>query len=99
MRVLALAASPPLHLNLTGPEVLSVRAVAAQLGELMGRSVQFDGTELSTAQLSNPACACQLLGPPSIPLAEVLRWTAHWVMRGGASLNKPTHFEARNGKY
>ncbi len=99
VRVLALAASPPLHLNLTGPEVLSVRAVAAQLGELMGRSVQFDGTELSTAQLSNPACACQLLGPPSIPLAEVLRWTAHWVMRGGASLNKPTHFEARNGKY
>jgi hypothetical protein len=73
--------------------------VAAQLGELMGKSVRFNGSELSTAQLSNPACACKLLGPPSTPLEEVLRWTAHWVMRGGASLNKPTHFEARDGKY
>jgi nucleoside-diphosphate-sugar epimerase len=99
VRSLALAASPPLRLNLTGPEVLSVRAVASQLGEMMGKSVRFNGTELGTAQLSNPACACKLLGPPPTPLEEVLRWTAHWVMRGGASLNKPTHFEARDGKY
>jgi hypothetical protein len=73
--------------------------VAAQLGELMGKSVRFNGSELSTAQLSNPACACKLLGPPPTPLKEVLRWTAHWVMRDGVSLNKPTHFEARDGKY
>jgi nucleoside-diphosphate-sugar epimerase len=99
LRSLGLVASPPRPLNLTGPEVLSVRAVAAQLGELMGKSVQFSGTESGTALLNNPALACELLGPPHTPLAEVLRWTAHWVMRGGTSLNKPTHFEARDGKY
>jgi nucleoside-diphosphate-sugar epimerase len=99
VRSLALAASPPLPLNLSGPEVLSVRAVAAQLGELMGKSVRFNSTELSTAQLSKSTTACKLLGLPPTPLAEVLRWTAHWVMQGGVSLNKPTHFEARDGKY
>jgi nucleoside-diphosphate-sugar epimerase len=99
VRSLGLAGSPPLRLNLTGPEILSVRAVAAKLGELMGKSVRFNGTEFNTALLNNSACACKLLGPPPTPLGEVLRWTAHWVMRGRASLNKPTHFEARNGKY
>ena len=99
MRSLGLAASPPLHLNLTGSEVLSVRAVATQLGKLMGKSVRFDGAELSTALLNNPARACKLLGPPTTPLEQVLRWTAHWVMRGGTSLNKPTHFEVRDGRY
>jgi hypothetical protein len=29
----------------------------------------------------------------------MLRWIADWVMRGGASLGKPTHFESRDGKF
>ena len=29
----------------------------------------------------------------------MIDWTADWVQRGGASLGKPTHFEARDGKY
>jgi nucleoside-diphosphate-sugar epimerase len=99
VRSLALAASPPLRLNLTGPKVFSIRAVASQLGNLMGKSARFNGTDLGTAQLSKSTNACKLLGPPPTPLEEVLRWTAHWVMRGGASLNKPTHFEARDGMY
>jgi nucleoside-diphosphate-sugar epimerase len=99
VRSLALAASPSLPLNLTGPEVLSVRSVASELGKLMGKSVRFNGTELSTAQLSKSTNACKLLGPAPTPLEAMLRWTAHWVMHGGISLNKPTHFEARDGKY
>ena len=99
LRSLGLAASPPLPLNLTGPEVLSVRAVAARLGELMAKPVVFTGTESGTALLNDPACACKRLGPPRTPLEDILRWTAQWVARGGASLNKPTHFEARDGRY
>ena len=99
LRSLALAASPPLPLNLTGPEVLSVRAVATRFGELMGKAAKFTGVESNTALLSNPAHACKLLGPPPTPLDSALRWTARWVMRGGASLNKPTHFEVRDGNY
>ncbi|MGD0536008.1 MAG: NAD(P)-dependent oxidoreductase [Verrucomicrobiota bacterium] len=99
VRSLGLAASPPLALNLTGPDVLSVRAVATRLAELMGRSVKFTGLESGLALLNNPARACKLLGAPPTPLEDALRWTAHWVMRGGASLNKPTHFAERDGKY
>lgn len=99
VRSLGLAASPPLALNLTGPEVLSVRTVAMQLAELMGKPVQFTGREADLALLNNPARAIQLLGPPPTPLEQAIRWTAHWVMRGGVSLNKPTHFEVRDGKY
>jgi hypothetical protein len=29
----------------------------------------------------------------------MLDWTADWVQRGGKSLGKPTHYEARDGKY
>jgi nucleoside-diphosphate-sugar epimerase len=99
LRALGLAASPPLALNLTGPDVLSVRAVATRLGELMGKPARFTGTESDLALLNNPTRACELLGSPPTPLEDALRWTAHWVMRGGASLNKPTHFEVRDGKY
>jgi nucleoside-diphosphate-sugar epimerase len=99
LRALGLAAAPPLVLNLTGPDVLSVRQVATRLAELMGRSPCFAGTEAGTALLNNPARACALLGPPPTPLEDMLRWTAHWVMRGGPSLNKPTHFEVRDGDF
>lgn len=99
VRALGLAATPPLVLNLTGPEVLSVRAVAARLGELMGKPVKFAGVEADSALISNPARACQLLGAPPTSLEDMLRWTAHWVRRGGVSRNQPTHFEARDGHY
>ena len=34
-----------------------------------------------------------------IPLDSVLEWIAHWIRIGGRNLNKPTHFEVRDGTY
>jgi nucleoside-diphosphate-sugar epimerase len=99
LRALSLAASPPLPLNLTGPQMLRVRTVAAQLAELMAKPVKFSGRESDLALLNNPARACQLLGPPPTPLETVMRWTAQWIKQGGASWNKPTHFEVSDGRY
>ena len=99
LRALALAKTPPQVLNLTGPAVLSVRALALRFGELFGKTVQLTGTEAETALLSNPAQACALLGPPPTPLETVMRWTAHWLQSGGRLLAKPTHFEVRDGRY
>ncbi len=99
VRCLALAASPPLPLNLSGPETLSVRTVATELAERMGRSVKFTGTESDSALLSNSTRSCQLFGPPPTPFRTALKWTAGWIMGGGSSFNKPTHFEVRDGRY
>lgn len=99
LRALDLAATPPKPLNLTGPARLSVRDLAHRLGVLMNRPVHCTGTEAGTALLSNPAAACAALGPPPTPLDTVLRWTAHWIEHGGPTLNKPTHFDVRDGTY
>ncbi|MFL5245876.1 MAG: NAD-dependent epimerase/dehydratase family protein [Gemmataceae bacterium] len=99
LRAVALAQTPPLALNLTGPDILSVREVALHFGELMNRPAKTIGREAPTALLSDPSAACRLLGPPPTPMEKVIRWTADWIKRGGRILDKPTHFEARDGKF
>ena len=99
LRLLAHATSPPLALNLTGPEKLSVRGVANRLSERMGREVRFTGTEAQTALLSDASKAFDLLGKPPTPIGRVIDWTADWIARGAATLGKPTHFQQRDGKY
>jgi nucleoside-diphosphate-sugar epimerase len=99
LRSLALAASPPTVFNLCAPAVLSVREVAEKFGALLGRPAMFSGRETDTALLSDPAKLCAELGPPATPLDVVMRWTADWVKHGGRDLNRPTHFEVRDGRY
>lgn len=92
-------ATPPFVVNVTGPETLSVREVCQQLGAIMGRAVEFMGEESENALLSNAQRAFDLLGRPRVPAGQLIEWVAHWVMRGGPSLGKPTHFESRDGKF
>ena len=91
--------SPPLVLNLSGPEVLSVRRVCEAFGKLMGKEPRFAGVESGTALLGNSQLAHGLFGYPRVGVQQVIAWTADWVMRGGASLGKPTHFETRDGRF
>lgn len=93
------AASPPFLLNVTGPELLSTRSVCEQLAERMGTMVQFEGEEAADALLNNGQLGHRLFGYPHVSIHELIEWTADWVSRGGASLDKPTHFEARNGRF
>ena len=92
-------ATPPLVLNLTGPELLNVRETCERLGKLLGRQPVFAGTESSTALLSNARRAFSLFGPPRVSADRLLSWVAAWLRQGGPTLNKPTHFEARNGRF
>jgi len=95
-----LASSPPLVLNVTGPEVASVRDVATRLAALLDAPPPvFVGTEAPTALLSNAARAAGLFGPPSVPLDRLLEWTASWLRSGGSLLDKPTGFEKRDGRF
>ena len=99
LRLLEHTTRPASAINLTGAETLSVRQVAKRLAALMGKEVRFEGTEAETSLLSNASRAHRLLGPPRVPVEQVLRWTAAWVAAGKENLGKPTHFQARDGKY
>jgi len=99
IRALSLASSPPTALNLTSPEIFRVQAVASRLGELLEKPVKLAGQENDTSLTANCSKLTSLLGPPPTALEPMLRWTASWVKTGGGSLGKPTHFEARDGRY
>jgi len=92
-------ASPPLVVNVTGPETLSVRCVAEQLGELLQKPVRCVGNEAPDALLSNAHLAYRLFGRPKVSTSQMIRWIADWCRRGGVTLNKATHFEVRNGRF
>ena len=91
--------NPPNVINLTGPELLSVRNVAEEFGKKFGKQVHFEGTELSDALVSNAAKSYELFGRPRVSARQIIDWIADWVRKGGAALAKPTHFEERAGNF
>ena len=99
LRSLMHCQSPPMVLNLTGPEIVSIRWLAARFGEIFGKAPVFEGVEADTALLSNAAHCHQLFGYPRISLEQMVQWVAHWVEIGEMTLGKPTKFEVRDGKF
>jgi len=99
IRSLTLTTSPPSRFNLCQPQVYSVRSVAVELGEHMQTPPLFSDSEAPTALIGDPSRICQALGRPGTRFVQVLKWTADWVRKGGRNLNRPTHFEVRDGVY
>ena len=99
LRSFAHCESPPRVLNITGPEKLRVREIAAEFGRRFGREPVFRGQESGTALLSDAGEAFRIFGYPQVSAAELIEWVARWVATGGRSLNKPTHFETRDGNF
>ncbi len=99
IRCLALAASPPFVVNVTGPEQLSVRDAATRLADLLGVTPRFDGTEAADALLSDTTRAQSVFGAPTVATDTLIEWVASWVGGGGTRLGKATKFEVRDGRY
>jgi len=99
LRSLEFCASPPLVMNLTGPDNLSVRQMADALGRRLGKQPIFESEEQPNALLVSAKRYCQLMGPLRISLEKMLDWVAGWVQIGGPTLNKPTHYEVRDGDF
>lgn len=99
LRSFQVCQSPPAVLNLTGPETLSVRALARRFGERFGLEPVFEGTEGPTALLSDASRCHALLGYPEVSLDQMIDLVAGWISAGGVMWNKPTHFEVRDGKF
>jgi dTDP-4-dehydrorhamnose reductase len=99
LQSLRCATAPANVINITGPEILSVRRIAEEFGKLLNKPVQFHGEESSDALLSNAQGAFQLFGVPQVNVEQMMIWIADWVRRGGTTLAKPTHFEERAGRF
>lgn len=99
LRAFERTASPAWVVNVTGPELLSVRAVCEQIGRAMNRPARFVGIESETALLSNAGYAVENFGAPRVGADKLVEWVANWVMQGGRDLGKPTHFESRSGRF
>jgi hypothetical protein len=92
--------SPPLSLNITGSETLSVRELALEFGRHFGIDPTFvSETEGPSALLSDASKARTLFGDPKVSPQKMISWIANWIENGGPLLNKPTHFQARDGRF
>jgi nucleoside-diphosphate-sugar epimerase len=99
LRLLAHCTAPASPINVSGPEVVSVRRLAEEFGKRFKKPARITGSEAPTAWLVDTRAAQALLGPTRIALASMLDWQADWIARAMPSLSKPTHFETRDGKY
>jgi len=57
LRCLEICQSPPRALNITGPDIISVRGIAEFFAERFGKQVDFEGEESGSALLSNASAA------------------------------------------
>lgn len=95
----AQVASPPWVVNVTSPNVVSIRHAADRLGRLLNRSPRFTGKEEGSALIADASRMVANLGSPRVSTDTLIEWVADWVGRGGRTLNKPTHFESRDGAF
>ncbi|MEI7871433.1 MAG: NAD(P)-dependent oxidoreductase [Alphaproteobacteria bacterium] len=99
LRCLAHATTPTTPINVTGPETFEVAKVAAEFGKLLGKTPKFSGKPSPTGWINNAARMVKEFGKPSVPLQQMITWTADWLARDMTTLNKPTHYEVRDGQY
>ena len=99
LRCLAHATTPTTPINVTGPETVEIRWLAGEFGKLLGKTPTFSGKPAPTGWLNNAGRMVKEFGQPKVPLGTMIEWTADWLSRDMATLNKPTHYEVRDGKY
>jgi nucleoside-diphosphate-sugar epimerase len=90
---------PAKILNVTGPEIVSVKWVAEQFGLLFKKAPTFVNEPQATALLNNASLAHSLFGYPRVSLRKMIDALAAWLQAGGEVWGKETHFQERAGKF
>jgi nucleoside-diphosphate-sugar epimerase len=99
LRSLLECTTPPKIMNVTGPETISIRWLAEEFGKMFDKKPLISGQEASDALLNDASATFRRYGYPKVTLEEMMEMTYDWVMKGGKTINKPTHFQERFGKY
>ncbi len=90
---------PAKILNVTGSEIVSIRWLANEFGRIFETKPILINDEQPTALLSNASEAMRLFGRPKVSLNKMMEVIAEWIKQGGKILNKPTHFQEREGQF
>lgn len=99
IRALLHCSTPAKLLNVSGPETVPVRWLAAEFGKRLNKQPILVNEEQPDALLSNSAECFKLFGYPQATLKQMIDLIAEWVVTGGKTLNKPTHFQEREGNF
>ncbi len=99
LRSLKLASNPPTIINLTGPEIVSVKWVAEEFGKRFNKKPFYTGEAMDTALLNNASRIFSYFGYPRVPLMKMIDWISKWILAGKTVYNLPTHYEVRTGKF
>lgn len=99
IRSISLAKSPPAVLNVTGPETILIRGLAQIIGDTLERKPKFISQEAESALLSDASYCHRIFGLPQTTLEQMVAMIGRWVAAGKKTLNKPTKYEIRNGKF
>lgn len=99
LRSLTHATSDVFTVNLTGPEMLSVEAVARRFGDLFGREVEITGEPQPTALLNDSRRCMALFGYPEVSADTLIEWQASWIRDGLPLTAKPTKWAVRDGRF
>jgi nucleoside-diphosphate-sugar epimerase len=99
LRALAHTTVPTSPINISGPELISVRWLAQAFGQRFAKAPVLAGTEAPDGWLINTSQAMRLFGYPTVSLARMIDWQADWIARGLPSLGKDTHFDTRDGTF
>jgi nucleoside-diphosphate-sugar epimerase len=99
LRSLLHTSVPATIVNVTGPVIYSVRKLAEEFGARLHSDPEFINEESETALLSNASACTKLFGAPQTPIEQMIDIIAEWVLQGGKTINKPTHFTEREGNF
>lgn len=99
LRSLLHCQSPAKILNVTGPEILSIKWIAQQFASIFDKTPKFINESAGTALLNNASECHRLFGYPRVTVREIIDITATWLLQGGEEFGKATHFQERGGKF
>ena len=99
IRSLLLTAVPPEKLNVSSPEVVSIRWAAKELGKRLGKEPIFTGEEGERSLFLNCQKMVYHFGRPKKGILEMMDLVVAWMKNGGETISAPTHFEATDGKF
>ena len=99
IRAITLAKSPPTILNVAGPDIVAVRRLAEQIAGILDKEPEFVCRETETALLSDASYCLSEFGLPSTTLEQMVSMIVKWVASGKKTLNKPTKYDIRDGKF